>query len=304
MPRRKWDIMDTSILTRELGRAKLKGDVIDRDHQDFNRFRRVWNAMADRRPAVIVRPRTAADVEKTVAVAAEHRTLLAVRGGGHSLPGLSTCDDGIMLDMSLMNTVVVDAAAGRVDVGGGALLGDLDKATVPLGLVVPAGVVSHTGAGGLTLGGGMGWLSRRHGLTIDSLLAAEIVTADGRSSRISADSEPELFWAIRGGGGNFGVITNFTYRTQLLGRVLVGSWVYPPGDTAAVLRRYRDLAARAPRELTTSFVVTSADLLITAIATGDSAPAAAAVAPFGEIGRPLSGAVGAMTFLDLQQRSD
>jgi len=260
--------------------------------------------MADRRPAVIVRARSVADVEKVIAVAAKHGALLAVRGGGHSIPGLSTCDDGIVLDLSLMNTVTVDKFAGRADVLGGALLGDLDRAGAPAGLVVPAGVVSHTGVAGLTLGGGMGWLSRRFGLTIDNLLAVDIVTADGRSRRISADVEPDLFWAIRGGGGNFGVVTKFTFRMHALGRALVGSWAYPVAEAGAALRRYRDLAARAPRELTTAFVLTSADLLVTAFSSGSPDRAAAAVAPFGALGRPKSGSIGDLTFLDLQRRSD
>jgi FAD/FMN-containing dehydrogenase len=186
----------------EFAHACLDGDIVDRVHRDYDRCRRVWNAMADRRPQAIVRARSVADVQKIVAAAAKHDALLAVRGGGHSIPGLSTCDDGIVLDLSAMNAVAVDRSARRAEVLGGALLGDLDAASVPLGLAVPAGVVSHTGVAGLTLGGGMGWLSRRFGLTIDSLLAADIVTADGQLRQISAEAEPDLFWAIRGGGGN------------------------------------------------------------------------------------------------------
>ncbi len=296
--------MDAAIAAREFARAHMDGEVVDRDHPEYDRLRRVWNAMADRRPAVVVRARSVADVEKAVSVAAKHAALLAVRGGGHSLPGLSTCDDGIMLDLSLMNAVAVDKSAGRAEVLGGALLGDLDRAGAPVGLVVPAGVVSHTGVAGLTLGGGMGWLSRRLGLTIDNLLAVNIVTADGRSRRISADVEPDLFWAIRGGGGNFGVVTKFTFRTHPLGQVLVGSWAYPVAEAGAALRRFRDLAARAPRELTTAFVLTSADLLVTAFSSGSPDRAEAAVAPFGALGRPNSGSFGGMTFLDLQRRSD
>jgi FAD/FMN-containing dehydrogenase len=150
----------------------------------------------------------------------------------------------------------------------------------------------------------MGWLSRRFGLTIDSLLSVDIVTADGRSIRASADFEPDLFWAIRGGGGNFGVVTQFTFRMHSLGHALVGSWVYPAVEAGAVLRRYQDLAAKAPRELTTSLVFTRTDLLITAIWSGTASHAEAAVASFGALGRPKSGSLGDMTFLDLQRRSD
>jgi FAD/FMN-containing dehydrogenase len=296
--------VDAGILLREFTQARMDGDVIDRDHPAYDKVRRVWNAMADRRPTIVVQARSGADVEKVVAVAAKHAALLAVRGGGHSIPGLSTCDDGIMLDLSLMNRVTVDGAASRVDVLGGALLGDLDVAGAPAGLVVPAGVVSHTGVAGLTLGGGMGWLSRRLGLTIDSLLAADIVTADGRLRHVDADTDPDLFWAIRGGGGNFGVVTKFTFRMHPLGRVLVGSWVYPVAESGAVLRRYRDLAARAPRELTTGFVLTSANLLMTALWSGVPGRAEAEVAPFGALGRPESASMGGVTFLDLQRRSD
>ncbi len=296
--------MDTAIFAREFAQARMDGDVVDRDHPEYDRRRRVWNAMADRLPAVIVRARSVADVEKVVAIAAKHEALLAVRGGGHSIPGLSTCDDGIVLELSLMNAVTVDRSACRAEVSGGALLGDLDRAGAPVGLVVPAGVVSHTGVAGLTLGGGMGWLSRRLGLSIDSLLAADIVTADGRSRRVGADAEPDLFWAIRGGGGNFGVVTKFTFRMHPLAQVLVGSWVYPVAESGVVLRRYRDLAADAPRELTTGFILTSAGLLITALWSGTPERAEAAVAPFGVLGRPESGSMGGVTFLDLQRRSD
>ena len=146
--------VDATVLVSELASARMDGDIVDRDHAGYDKLRRVWNAMADRRPAVIVRARSVSDVEKVVAAAAKHGALLAIRGGGHSLPGLSTCDDGIMLDLSLMNAVAVDKPADRVEVLGGALLGDLDKASAPTALVVPAGVVSHTGVAGLTLGGG------------------------------------------------------------------------------------------------------------------------------------------------------
>jgi FAD/FMN-containing dehydrogenase len=198
----------------------------------------------------------------------------------------------------------VDVSRGRAEVLGGALLRDLDRAGARAGLVVPAGVVSHTGVAGLTLGGGMGWLSRRLGLTIDSLVAADIVTADGRSRHVSADEEPDLFWAIRGGGGNFGVVTRFIFQTHLLDEVLVGSWVYPVAEAGAVLRRFRDLAREGPRELTTAFVFTSSDLQITALWSGTASSAERALAAFGILGRPASAAIGGMSFLELQQKSD
>ena len=165
--------MNAPTLLHQLARAHLDGVIVDPRHPDYDRCRKVWNATADCLPAAIVRAKSASDVEKTVTVAAENGALLAVRGGGHSLPGLSTCDDGIVLDLSLMNNIEIDESTQQADVEAGALLGDLDRAGVPLGLVVPAGVVSHTGAAGLTLGGGMGWLSRRFGLTIDHLMAVD-----------------------------------------------------------------------------------------------------------------------------------
>ena len=179
--------MNDTAVGRSLSSAQMDGLVVDRNHVDYDKYRRIWNALADRRPAAIVRARTVEDVKKTVQIAAKQNALLAVRSGGHSLPGLSTCDDGIVLDLSLMNDVKVDAAAGVAEVGGGALLGDLDAAGARAGLVTPAGVISHTGVAGLTLGGGMGWLSRRFGLTIDNFLGAEVVTADGRVIWASAE---------------------------------------------------------------------------------------------------------------------
>lgn len=294
--------MDTSKIVRDLKSRHIDGEIIDAGHDDYDRARRVWNAMADRHPAVVVRASGVTDVEQVVTTAAEHGALLAVRGGGHSLPGLSTCDGGIVLDLSKMNAIEVDRSSLRATALGGALLGDLDEAGAPFGLVVPAGVVSHTGVGGLTLGGGMGWLSRRLGLTIDSLIAADIVTADGRARQVSA--EADLFWAIRGGGGNFGVVTKFVFRMHELGNVLIGSWMYPVAASPDVLMRYRELADRAPRELSSGFVLTSAGLLMTAICSGKAANAEAAVAPYGKLGKPDSGTMGNLSFFDLQRRSD
>ncbi len=296
--------MDASKLRRELRCRRINGEIIDPTHSEYERSRHVWNAMADRRPAVIVQASTVADVQNTVATAAHHDALLAVRGGGHSIPGLSTCDTGIVLDLSRMNLVVIDQSSGRAEALGGALLGDLDKASVSSGFVVPAGVVSHTGVGGLTLGGGMGWLSRRFGLTIDSLVAADIVTADGRLHQVSAEVEPDLFWAIRGGGGNFGVVTRFVFRMHPLTDVLIGNWIYLASDAATILRLYGELAACAPRELSSGFVFTSAELLLTAVWSGNVTNAKAAIAPYGRLGQPVSGSIGAVSFLDLQQRSD
>jgi FAD/FMN-containing dehydrogenase len=297
-------LMSASKIVRDLKSKPINGEIIDAAHAEYDQKRRVWNATADRHPAVIVRASGVADVEQVVATAAEHGSLLAVRGGGHSIPGLSTCDDGIVLDLSHMNAVQVDRSSLRATVLGGALLRDLDAACAPYGLVVPAGQVSHTGVGGLTLGGGMGWLSRRLGLTIDSLVAAEIVTADGRARRVSAEAEPELFWAIRGGGGNFGVVTKFVFRMHELGNALIGSWVYPFATSAGVLMRYRELVSSAPRELSSAVILTSDGLLLTAVWSGQANYAEAALAPYGQLGKIETGSIGGLSFFELQRRQD
>ena len=175
---------------------------------------------------------------------------LAIRGGGHTVAGFSTCDEGLLLDLGHLRRVDVDPATRTASVGRGALLAELDGASAPYGLVAPAGVISHTGVGGLTLGGGMGWLSRRFGMTVDSLIGAELVLADGSIIATSVDGEPDLFWALRGGGGNFGVVTEFRFRLHDLGTVTVGDWHYPPDDAVRLLREVGELAPAHPRELT------------------------------------------------------
>jgi FAD/FMN-containing dehydrogenase len=296
--------MDVASLSGKLSRVGVDGLVIDRNHVEYDKYRRIWNSLADRRPAAIVRARNVEDVRKTIQISADQGALLAVRCGGHSLPGLSTCDDGIVLDLSLINDVTVDAAAGIAEVGGGALLGDLDAAGADAGLVTPAGVVSHTGVAGLTLGGGMGWLSRRFGLTIDNLLGAEVVTADGRLIWASADSEPDLFWGLRGGGGNFGVVTRFKFRMHPLGPIVVGSWTYSANCYEAVLRGFQRLSSTAPRELTTSFELMPNELAVTACWSGAQENAAAIVSPFGNLASPVTGSFGNMAYVDLQKRRD
>src|SRR6476646_920000 len=244
--------MVVTALSGELARAHLEGTVVDASDRDYDRLRRVYNAVIERWPGAIVQAATASDVQKVVSIAAESGLPLAVRCGGHSFAGLGTCDDGIVCDLSRMNSVLVDRHTRTVDVGGGALLGEVDAAGEPYGLVTPAGVVSHTGVGGLTLGGGMGYLSRRFGLTIDNLIGVDIVTANGKLLRVGADEEPDLFWGIRGGGGNFGVVTKFRFRMHDLGPVLIGRWGYPVEGAAETLKRYREVLQDAPRELTTA----------------------------------------------------
>lgn len=296
--------MDRAALARDLANADFDGELVDGSHVLYERLRRVNNGLIDRRPAAIVRATSKRDVQKVVRIAAEREALLAVRCGGHSFPGLSTCDGGIVLDLSLMKEVTAYPEARTVEVAGGALLGDVDAATLPHGHVTPAGVVSHTGVAGLTLGGGMGWLSRRFGLTIDSLLGVDIVMADGRLLRINAEKEPDLFWAIRGGGGNFGVVTKFWFRLHPLGSTFVGRWAYSPQEAPAVLRRYRTALIGAPRELTTMALYTRTELRITALWSGSTHGAEAALAQYGKLGDAVSASLGQASFLDLQRFSD
>ena len=230
--------------------ALVSGQVIGPDHTDYDDARRVWNADIDGRPAVIARCVSAADVAATVTFARERALEIAVRGGAHSTPGHSTVNGGVVIDLSRMNQVAVDPVAKRAKAGGGALLADLDAATQAHGLAVPAGLVSHTGIGGLTLGGGMGWLTRLAGLTIDNLVSAEIVTADGRILRASLEQHPDLFWAIRGGGGNFGVVTEFEFRlheVNPLARFGLLFWRADQGKEA--LRLAREVIPALPREI-------------------------------------------------------
>ena len=284
--------------------ADLRGGLVVPGSAEFDRRRRIWNAVVDRHPAAIVRPTTADEVAAVVRAAAESDALLSVRCGGHSFPGHSTCDGGVVLDLSAMNSVSIDPATGRCVVGGGARLGDVDQAALPHGLAVPAGVVSHTGIGGLTLGGGMGWLSRLHGLTIDSLVAVDIVTADGALRRACVESEPDLFWALCGGGGNFGVVVAFEFRARAVQPVSAGKWAYPLADIHDAMLGAAELAVGAPRELTISFSATRLGVALTAFWAGAPSRADAGLAPFGRLTASAAGGHGPVSFLDLQRRND
>jgi FAD/FMN-containing dehydrogenase len=218
----------------------------------YDEARKVWNGAIDRRPALIARCRDDADVAAALLHAREHDLRVAVRGGGHGVAGLAVCDDGLVVDLSPMRAVAVDPAARTARAQGGVLWGELDAATQRHGLATVGGIVTHTGIAGLTLGGGIGWLMRRHGATVDNLLAADVVTADGESLRASEDEHPELFWGLRGGGGNFGVVTAFEYRVHAVGpTVLAGALLYPLEDGPDVLRLYREWIADAPDDLAT-----------------------------------------------------
>jgi FAD/FMN-containing dehydrogenase len=234
----------------------FEGEIVRPGDPDYDVRRAVWNAMHDRRPALIARCTSPRDVVGAIEHGRREGMRIAVRAGGHSMPGHSTCDDGIVIDLRAMNAVRVDADARRATVQGGALLGELDRATQSHGLVVPAGVVSHTGVAGLTLGGGVGRLMRRFGLTIDSLRGAQVVTADGRILAASEDENPDLFWGIRGGGGNFGVVTEFEFALHDLSELLILATFHPLERAPEVLTRgRRAMADDAPDELLwTSFL--------------------------------------------------
>jgi hypothetical protein len=228
-------------------RAVMDGPVLTPDDAGFDDRRRVWNAGIERRPAAIARCASAADVSAAIGHARQHDMELSVRGGAHNTAGTAVCDDGLMIDLSLLNSVAVDPATKRVKVGGGALLADMDAATAAHGLAVPAGLISHTGVGGLTLGGGMGWLSREFGLSIDNLDAAELATAEGQLRRASADTDPDLFWAIRGGGGNFGVVTSFEFRLHEIDPIVqVGMFFWGLDQGPEALRLASDITAEMP----------------------------------------------------------
>lgn len=234
----------------------LRGELVRAGDPSYDVLRKVWNGSIDRHPALIARCAGVTDVIAALAFARRTGLIVAVRSGGHSFPGLSVCDSGVVIDLRSMNRVRVDVEAGTVRAQAGVLLGELDRATQEFGLAVPVGSVTHTGLAGLTLGGGFGWLMRKYGLAIDQLLSVEVVTAAGDVVHASEADNADLFWGVRGGGGNFGIVTEFEYRLQPVGpTVLSGLLLWPLDDAPDVVRFYRDWAATAPDELTTALVL-------------------------------------------------
>ncbi|MFY9723889.1 MAG: FAD-binding oxidoreductase [Bryobacteraceae bacterium] len=230
-------------------RARVRGDLIQPGDTNYDEARKLYNAMIDKKPAAIVRCADAADVMACVNHARENGILLAVRGGGHNGPGLGSCDGGMVIDLSRMRGVRVDPAAKTAQVAGGCVWGDVDHATHAFGLAVPSGIVSTTGVGGLTLGGGIGHLSRKYGLTIDNLLSVDMVLADGSFVTADENENQDLFWAVRGGGGNFGVVTSFTFRLHRVSTVMAGPIFYAIEDAPAVMRAYEQFITGAPEEI-------------------------------------------------------
>jgi FAD/FMN-containing dehydrogenase len=314
--------MAIDMLTLDVGRQLrwrgFTGEMVDPGHPAYEEARRVWSGSIDRRPAAIARCRDTDDVAAAVTACIALGLPLAVRGGGHSTAGHSTCDGGVVVDLSQMRSVSVDPAARRARVAGGALLGDLDGATQEHGLAVPAGQVSHTGVAGLTLGGGVGYLMRAHGLTIDSLRSAEVVTAEGECVRASEDENEDLFWALRGGGGNFGVVTEFDFELHEVGPMInAGVLVFPYERAGEVLRASRAVMAEAPDELTIHEILitlpmhepfpphlqaTRAAMLVIAHV-GSEEQARADVEPLRELG-PVFDLLGPMPFVALQSMID
>ncbi|HEY3764954.1 MAG TPA: FAD-binding oxidoreductase, partial [Gaiellales bacterium] len=234
--------------TAERELAAFAGELIGPGDERYARAKQVHNAMIDRRPALIARCASPDDVAAAIAFARHHDAVLAVRGAGHNGGGLGSVDDGVVVDLGLMRGITVDADARKVRVEGGATWAEVDKATHAVGMATPSGIIGTTGVGGLTLGGGIGYLARRHGLTIDNLLEAEVVLADGSRARASANENPDLFWAVRGGGGNFGVVTAFTFRLHPVSTVIAGPTFWPIEQSGEVLRAYRDFIPAADRD--------------------------------------------------------
>jgi FAD/FMN-containing dehydrogenase len=297
----------------------LHGEAIRPGDPGYDAARRVWHGMIDRRPALIARCRGVADVIACVRFAAEHQIDLAVRGGGHNVAGFGTCDGGLVLDLSLMRGVRVDPQRRTVRAEGGATWGDVDRETQVFGLAAPGGIVSTTGVAGLTLGGGQGWLRRTYGMSCDNLLSADVVTADGRFLVASETDHSDLFWALRGGGGNFGVVTSFEYRLHPVGpMVAFAGPVYPAEQSAEVMAAFREFVAGAPDEINASVVWWTippgpafppelhgrAVLILGAVHAGPPAAGEAALAPLRRIAEPLLDLSAILPFTVVQQLFD
>jgi FAD/FMN-containing dehydrogenase len=294
---------------RELGEA-LDGPVLLSGHPEYDGARMIWNGMHDRRPALIAMCTSSADISHAVTFARERNLLTAVRGGGHSWPGKSVCDGGLMINLAAMHGVTVDTERQTATAQGGALLGALDHAALQHGLVTTAGVVSHTGLGGFTLGGGFGRLNRKYGLAVDNLISAELITADGQVRTVSAESEPDLFWAIRGGGGNFGVASHFEYRLHPFDRnVLSGMIVWPIEQAREVLEFYAEWYLGLSDDLYVGpAMLTMPDgtsvVAMEVVYAGDPVAGEKEVAPLRQVGKPLNDGIVLQDYTVMQTQED
>ncbi|WP_214367653.1 FAD-binding oxidoreductase [Pseudonocardia sp. H11422] len=310
------DVRDDSV--RELESA-FRGTLVRPADEDYDTVRQVWNGMVDKRPALIARCAGAADVISAVNFAREQGLPVAVRGGGHNVAGSGVCDDGLVIDLSPMNGVRVDPGGGTVRAEGGVTIGDLDHETQAFGLAVPMGVVTATGIAGLTLGGGIGWLRRRHGLSSDNLISADVVTADGRLIIASAEENADLLWGLQGGGGNFGVVTSFEYRAHPVGPDVFLAFVVHAGtDAAEALRFYREWAGTAPDEVSSFAILWHAPeideipaehhhapiVVYLAVHSGDGAHAQQDLASLREFGSPIADLSDTLPYLEVQQFFD
>jgi FAD/FMN-containing dehydrogenase len=297
----------------------FRGQLITAGHDTYDSARAIWNGAIDRHPRIIARCTGAADVVAAVRFARDRGLEIAIRGGGHNVAGTATCEGGIVIDLSAMRAVSVDPARRIAHVQGGALWGDVDHETQAHGLATTGGIVSHTGVAGLTLGGGIGWLMRKHGLTVDNLLAADVVTADGEMIRASVDEHPDLFWALRGGGGNFGVVTSFEFQLHPVGpEVMAGPILWDASDAGKVLRFYRDVIQDAPDELGTIVRFGTAPplaaipeelhwrpaLIVATCYAGPIAEAERVLRPLRSFGAPLLDLVGPTQYVDHQSGID
>ena len=300
-------------------KSALRGSASGPGESGYDEARTIWNAMIDRRPGLAIRCQGAADVMRAVELARTHGLVVSVRGGGHNIAGSAVCDGGLLIDLSPMRWVRVDPASRRMNVGPGATLADVDRETQAFGLAVPTGINSTTGIAGLTLGGGFGWITRKFGMTIDNLISADIVKADGKLVRASENENPDLFWAIRGGGGNFGIVTNFEFRLHPVGpQVLSGLVVHPFDDARKILTAYQPMLSAAPDELTCWAVMRKApplpflpqewhgrNVLILAMCwVGDMASGEKAMAELRGLGKPIVDVVSPHPFVGWQTAFD
>jgi FAD/FMN-containing dehydrogenase len=300
-------------------RRRIQGRVVLRQDADFDDIRRVWNATIDRRPTAIVECASADDVPHAIAFARNKGLELSVRGAGHNIAGNAICNDGLMIDFSRMKGVRIEADTRRAYVQPGATLAEFDAAAQEHGLATPVGINSTTGIAGLTLGGGFGWLTRKYGMTVDNLVSASLVTAEGEKLRASETVHPDLFWALRGGGGNFGVVTEFEFKLHAVGpEVTAGLIVFPLEDAAAVFRSYRDFVANAPEELTVWAVMRHAPplpflpanvhgkraLVLAVLYAGDAAQGEKLISPLRRFGNPWGVHIGTVPYTQWQQAFD